>query len=60
LEVVGTAADRQMALTRLAERQPDGYLLLDGAKTTPNMDVDLVPIPNEQVSLFRLRNSQDR
>jgi chemotaxis response regulator CheB len=60
LEVVGTAADGQMALTGLAELQPDGYLLLGGAETTHNLDVDLVPIANEQVSFFRLRNSQDR
>jgi hypothetical protein len=59
LKMVGTAADGQLALTRLAELQADGYLLLGGAETTHNLDVDFVPISNEQISFFRLRNSQD-
>jgi chemotaxis protein methyltransferase CheR len=38
---------------------PDGYLMLGGAETTHNLHVDFVPISFEQVSFFRVRNSQD-
>src|SRR5262249_16926314 len=48
---------RQQILDRVRRAiQPDGYLLLGGAETTHNLNVDFAPIPFEQVSFFRLRN----